>query len=319
MPRCEPIAERYYGAFLWSLLAYDDQDSSGETPPIGYVRFDYQILEELKFEEGNLFQLWYNLLGPKERFFWHTFMKKAQQKIEYRWDDFMADTKDGKIQEDEAYEPVGKFDPRFYYYDKPQQVFGIGSFAAKVLNPKKRKPESETTGEGLPQNPTAKRKPDGASETSRGSPSGSPSASQDQTTMELETPSGSLGRSIPVTLTAGVPQARPTHTPVSAGEFTDTELNQERSGDTTAERHPDVEPTQEEEVVEENHQYVAPPERDALLEDQISGDPVLDLETLIYQEIPELVTAKDLIHPVIMEFVDTMESVESPETEAEEI
>ena len=52
------------------------------------------------------------------------------------------------------------------------------SFAAKVLNPKKRKPDPETTGSGLPQNPTAKRKHDGSTETSRDSPSASASASQ---------------------------------------------------------------------------------------------------------------------------------------------
>ena len=71
------------------------------------------------------------------------------------------------------------------------------SFAAKVLNPKKRKPDPETAGENLPQNPVAKRKPDGASETSRGSVSASPSASHDQTPMELDTQSGSIGRSTP--------------------------------------------------------------------------------------------------------------------------
>ena len=41
------------------------------------------------------------------------------------------------------------------------------SFVSKVLNPKKRKPDPETDGEGLPQHPAAKRKSDGASETSK--------------------------------------------------------------------------------------------------------------------------------------------------------
>ena len=83
MPRCEPIAERYYGdPSKWSLQAYDDDNSFGETPPIGYVRYEYQILEELNYEKGNLFRLWYGLLRPLERTLWHTFMKKAKQKIE---------------------------------------------------------------------------------------------------------------------------------------------------------------------------------------------------------------------------------------------
>ena len=233
-------------------------------------------------------------------------MKKAQQKIEYRWDDFLAEKKDGKIQEDEEYEPVLNFDPRFHYYDKyvdtadelPEtstreaeeakssvwEIEGLEldlsmaldpeSFAAKVLSPKKRKPDPEPTGEGPPQNPTAKRKPDGTSETSRGFPSASPSASQDQTPMDLETQSGSIGRSTrgalgDVPLATEVPQVRPTHTPVSAGEITDAEHHRERSTDTVAERH----------------QYVEPPERASLAEEQaMTGHPVIDLEHLIYQD-----------------------------------
>ena len=42
-------------------------------------------------------------------------MTKAQQKIEYRWDDFLADKQAGTIVEDEPYEPVKDFDPRFHY------------------------------------------------------------------------------------------------------------------------------------------------------------------------------------------------------------
>ena len=92
------------------------------------------------------------------------------------------------------------------------------SFAAKVLNPKKRKPDSDTGGSGLPENPTAKRKPDGSPETSRGSPSASASASQGQPMIDLDLPLGSAGRSTPAVLTAERPHVRPTHTPVSAGE-----------------------------------------------------------------------------------------------------
>ena len=60
-------------------------------------KFEYQILEELRFEEGNLFRLWYGLLRPNEKVFWHTFITKAQQKNENRWDDFLADKQAGKI------------------------------------------------------------------------------------------------------------------------------------------------------------------------------------------------------------------------------
>ena len=82
MPRCEPIAERFYGnPKKWSLSEYDDDNSFGEVPPLGYVRFEYQIVEKLKFNEGNLFRLWYELLRSNEKVFWHTFMTKAQQKI----------------------------------------------------------------------------------------------------------------------------------------------------------------------------------------------------------------------------------------------
>ena len=126
MPRCEPIAERFYNnPMKWSLSAYDDEDSFGELPPLGYVRFEYQILEELNFDEGNLFRLWYNLLRPDEKTFWQTFMMKAQQKIEYRWDDFLADKKAGKIAEGEPYDPVVNFDPRFHYYDQYEDIVGF--------------------------------------------------------------------------------------------------------------------------------------------------------------------------------------------------
>ena len=126
MPRCEPIAERFYNdPKRWSLSEYDDDDPFGDTPLLGYVGFGYQILEKLKFEEGSLFQLWYGLLRPNEKVFWHTFMRKAQQKIEYRWDDFLADKQAGKISEDEPYEPpVTNFDPRFRYYDNYIDIVG---------------------------------------------------------------------------------------------------------------------------------------------------------------------------------------------------
>ena len=78
------------------------------------------------------------------------------------------------------------------------------------------------------------------------------------------------------------PQVRPTHTPVSAGEITDTEQHREGSTDTVAERH----------------QYIPPPEGEALVEEHaMTGDPVVDLENLIYLELPEIVTARELNRP----------------------
>ena len=59
MPRCEPIAARYYGNDFskWSLQAYDDDMAFEETPPLGYVRYEYQMLDQLDHDEGNLFRL----------------------------------------------------------------------------------------------------------------------------------------------------------------------------------------------------------------------------------------------------------------------
>ena len=49
-------------------------------------------------------------------------MTKAQQKIEYRWDDFLSDKKEGKISDGEHYEPVVNFDPKFHYYDTYEDI-----------------------------------------------------------------------------------------------------------------------------------------------------------------------------------------------------
>ena len=62
------------------------------------------------------------------------------------------------------------------------------SFAAKAMNPKKRKPDPETEGEGISSHPAAKRKPDGVNETPKASTSASPSASQDPQPVDTETP-----------------------------------------------------------------------------------------------------------------------------------
>ena len=201
---------------------------------MGYARFEYRISEQLNFEEGNLFKIWYGLLRPDEKTFWHTFMTKAQQKIEYRWDDFLSDKKEGKISDGEHYDPVVGFDPRFHYYDTYEDIVADlpevssrkeeeekvaiweleeqdlemsmamdpESFAAKALNPKKRKPDPETEGEGISRHPTAKRKPEGATETPLASVSASPSASHEPPTTEMGTPSEPHSRS-----TSGIPNS----------------------------------------------------------------------------------------------------------------
>ena len=222
--------------------------------PLGYARFEYRIAEELDFREGNLFKIWYNLLRPDEKTFWHTFMMKAQQKIEYRWDDFLAEKNAGKIAVGEPYDPVVNFDPRFHYYDQYVDIVGFlpekpsrkdeeakvaiweleeqdlelsmamdpESFAAKAMNPKKRKPDPETEGEDVSRHPIAKRKPDGSTETPMASASASPSVSQEPPTAEMETPSDSHSRSASGVLEP--PRARPTHTPKTPGDGTDEEV-----------------------------------------------------------------------------------------------
>ena len=54
MPRCEPIAERFYNdPKKWSLTSYHDEDCFGgdvnDRPPMGYIRFEYQIAESLDY------------------------------------------------------------------------------------------------------------------------------------------------------------------------------------------------------------------------------------------------------------------------------
>ena len=102
MPRSEPIAERFYNdPQKWSLSSYHDE---------------YKIAESLDFKEGNLYRLWYELLRKDERTYWHISRAKAEQRIEYKWDDFIADKKAGTLPEVQ-YEPVVNFDQRFHYYD----------------------------------------------------------------------------------------------------------------------------------------------------------------------------------------------------------
>ena len=91
----------------------------------------------------------------------------------------------------------------------------------------------------------------------------------------MELPSESAGISTPGG-PVEISRARPTHAPVSQPEeVTDTEYHRERSTDTVAERHQEPAP--------------AP-------EGLFTGDPVVDLENLVYYEHPELATARLYIH-----------------------
>ena len=92
-----------------------------------------------------------------------------------------------------------------------------------------------------------------------------------------------------------MPQVRPTHTPVSAGEAADAGRHRERSTDTVAERHTYVEPQRYDDTLEE---------------EAMTGDAVTNLEGLVYREIPKLVTAKEYIRPIMIAFVKTMMTVE---------
>ena len=122
MPRCEPIAERFYNdPKKWTLSSYDDDDCFGgdinELPPMGYIRFEYKIAESLDYRLGNLFQLWYEMLRKDEKAYWHISRAKAEQRIEYKWDDFIEDKKAGNLPAVDQYDPVVSFDQRFHYYD----------------------------------------------------------------------------------------------------------------------------------------------------------------------------------------------------------
>ena len=243
---------------------------------------------------------------------------KAEQKIEYRWDDFLADKNAGNISTGDQYDPVVDFDPRFHYYDKCNDIVGDlphvssrekeeakssiweieglelelymamdpESFDAKAMNPKKRKPDPETEGEGLSSHPSAKRKPEGATETPKASTSASPSASQEPPTADLETPSES--RSVSVSGVLEPPHARPSHTPVSTVEGTDVERQEEAVAQARI---------MEDDLDNASLDVMTPEEQ------LITGDPMKDIQTLIYHAHPELVSARELIDPVIEDYV----------------
>ena len=297
---------------------------------MGYIRFEYGIADNLNFNEGNLFRLWYEMLRPDEKTFWHVFRSKAEQKIEYRWDDFLADKNAGNISIGEQYDPVVNFDQRFHYYDKYKDIVGDlpevstrekeeakstiweieglelelymamdpESFAAKAMNPKKRKPDPETEGEGVSSHPSAKRKPEGAIETPKASTSASPSASQEPPTVDMETPSES--RSVSASGVFEPPQARPSHTPVSTVEGTDVERQEEAIAQVRI---------MEDDLDNASLDVMTPEEQ------LISGNPIRDIQTLIYYARPELVSARELIDPVIEGFMSQLKPENSTETE----
>ena len=115
MPRCDAIPPRFIeNPEKWALTHIDDMRAPEETPPLGPVRWEYLLLDQLSHEKGMLF------------------MQKASQKQEYRWEDFRK--------EDHlpiAYEPVKDFDSRFFYYDTYQVIL------EDLLHPTSRSAEEE--------------------------------------------------------------------------------------------------------------------------------------------------------------------------------
>ena len=88
MPRCDAIPQRYIDdPERWNLSDIDDVRAPQEIPPLGRVRWEHLLLDQLSHEQGNLFRLWYEDSEPYERSFWHAFMHRASLKQEYRWED----------------------------------------------------------------------------------------------------------------------------------------------------------------------------------------------------------------------------------------
>ena len=86
----EVIPSEYYeDPEMWALSKIDDVRGPRATPPLGRVRWEYLLLDQLRLlshEKGNLFRIRYENLSELERAFWHAFMQKAAQKQEYRWE-----------------------------------------------------------------------------------------------------------------------------------------------------------------------------------------------------------------------------------------
>ena len=172
------------------------------------------------------------------------------------------------------------------------------SFAAKAMNPKKRKPDPETEGEGTSTHPAAKRKPEGGIETPKASTSASPSASQDPPPVDTETPSES--RSVSAIGAMEPPRVRPSHTPASTVEGTDAERQDEAVAQVNI----------MESDLDNTPLDVLTPE-----EGLISGNPVDDIQTLMYHAQPGLVSVRGLIDPVIAKFMSQLKPGDSVETE----
>ena len=255
---------------------------------------------------------------------------KVEQRIEYKWDDFIADKKAGNLPAEDQYEPVANFDQRFHYCDAFKdtvedlpdvstreqeeakstlwEIDGLElelcmaldpeSFAAKAMNPKKRKPDAETEGEGISSHPAAKRKPEGVTETPKASTSDSPSASQDPQPVDTETPSET--RSTSAIGAIEPPRVRPTHTPVSTVEGTDAERQEEAVAEANI---------METDLDNASLDVMTPEEQ------LITGDPIDDIQTLIYHAHPGLVSVRGLLDPVIRNFMSQLQPGDSIETE----
>ena len=176
------------------------------------------------------------------------------------------------------------------------------SFAAKAMNPKKRKPDPETEGEGISSHPAAKRKPEGVTETAKASTSDSPSASQDPQPVDTETPSET--RSISAIGAIEPPRVRPTHTPVSTVEGTDVERQEEAVAEANI---------METDLDNASLDVMTPEER------LITGNPVDDIQILIYHAHPGLVSVRGLIDPVIRNFMSQLNPRDSIETEGRKL
>ena len=118
-PRCEVVPPQYYAnPEYWALSHIDDvKGPAHDVPPLGFIRWEYLLTDKLSSERGNLFRLWCDNLTMDERAFWHAFMQKAEQKIEYRWEDYRKDP-----HRPIDYPPVKDLDQRFFYYDCSSQA-----------------------------------------------------------------------------------------------------------------------------------------------------------------------------------------------------
>ena len=113
MLRCEVILPEFYEDPEMSALSkIDDIRGPRATPPLGQVRWEHLLLDQLSHEKGTLVRIGYENLSELEKAFWHVFMQKAAQKQEHRWEDFRKDEPPAV-----EYSPVRDFDPRFFYYD----------------------------------------------------------------------------------------------------------------------------------------------------------------------------------------------------------